>query len=109
MTVARCREIVNEGTSKFLETSFFNDDGDPATPETLSYIIHDRTNDVEIRPETSLSPASVVNIELMDNDVAIYDQANDFENRAVTVKTTFAAGRTMNDVFDYTVKNLVSV
>ena len=100
----------NEGSSKTLSVSFFDDAKTAATPESVTYRIDCLTTNTVIRGDTPVTPASVLNIALTPADNAIVDQANSRELRRVTVTATYNSGAdALNDQFNYFVRNLSQI
>ena len=101
--------VVNEGSTAYLEISFYDKDNNAATPSTVTYRIDDLNSGAEIRADTSVSPASSVEITLTPDDNKILDTTSAYEKRLVTIKTTFGTDDGMNEEYTYLVKNLAGV
>ena len=99
----------NEDSAAWLTVSFFDPDGDPEAPDSVSYRVDCLTTGNAIRAETSVSPASEIEIVMEASDNAIQDQTNDVERRLVTVVATDSEGRTQKSAFVYVVRNLRKV
>ena len=102
--------FANEGSSKTLSVSFFDDANAAATPESVSYRIDCLTTNTVMRDATPITPASTINIALTPADNAIVDQTNSRELRRVTVIATYNGGAdALNDQFNYFVRNLSQI
>lgn len=100
---------VKEKSKARLTVSFFDEDGSAATPSTISYRVDCDTTGNNIRSATSVSAASVVNIDLDNVDNAMQVHANKREMRRVTVTATFGGTDESNDEFTYEVIGLPNV
>lgn len=73
-----------------VRVSFFDDDGVAATPTAATYRVLDVTSGEEIRAATAISPlATVVDIPLVGDDVALVDEDAESERHAIEVTATY--------------------
>lgn len=82
---------INEQTASWLELSFYDKDGDPVIPVSLSYRIDCLTTGAEIVDDTGVSPAAEVEIKLSSTVNSIQDQTNAYERRRITITATHGA------------------
>lgn len=99
-------ETINEGSTGYLTVDFKDKDGTLEAPTSISYRIDCLTNGQEVKTDTSVTPASSVEIELTKTDNAIINQNNNSERRLVTVTGTYSADDAIVEEFEYNVKNM---
>jgi hypothetical protein len=97
---------VNEGSSASLVVSFFNADGDPDAPSSVTYRIYDHASGEEIRPDTVVAGFAITTIPLTPDDTVIVNPARSQEQRRVTVVATYGADDQLTDEYSFFVKNL---
>ena len=98
--------VVKEGSYAYLQFQVKDASGNPVTPVSATYSVHDVYSGTELRADTSLTPSSSNLVTLTDDDNVILDTENRFERRRVTVKSTLAGGGKKNESYEYTVQNL---
>lgn len=101
-------DIVNEGTTGYLTVSFYDKTGALAAPSTVSYRIDCLSSGTEIVDDTSVSPASSVEIQLTAANNAIVSGLPR-ERRRVTVTGTYSGDQAVTHQYDYEVRNLSAV
>lgn len=102
-------ETVNERSTAYLQMTFKDKVGAAQTPTSISYRIDDKDTGAEIKPETSVSPASMVEIVLAPEDNRILNNVGRNEWRRVTVKAPYGASDQVTGEFVYRVINLGGV
>ena len=101
---------VQEGSSKLLEVSFADKDGNPAAPTSISYNVYCTTTSTEHRGNTAITPATSITITLTgDIDNTINNQDNRYEIRRVTLIGVDSLGNALNRDFFYRVINLGAI
>lgn len=98
--------IVNELSTAYLTVTFFDKTGVVATPITVTWSAHDKSTGIEMQAETSLSPASSIEITIPKEVNAILFNRNVRETRLITVKATYGNNESINSYYEYTVANL---
>jgi len=91
------------GSTSYLTVNFFDEDGNPAAPSTLSYKVDNLDTGDAIRASTSLTPATSVEITLtasLDNVAPV--SPNAYDTRRVTVTAVYPSAQTVQ-YFDYVV------
>lgn len=101
--------VVNEGSTAWLDVSFFDSAGAASTPSAVSYSIVDGRTGAVVRAATSVTPASIVTITLTpaDNDILVEGSVG--EERLVTVTATHGAGDVKTEEYRYQVRALRGV
>ncbi len=102
-------ELVNQGTTAYLTITFLDKAGVAQAPSSASYRIDCLTSGLEIKDDTSLTPASSVEVTLSATDNAIKLEANASERRLVTVTATYGTADAAVGEYEYHVKNLRKV
>lgn len=102
-------EEINERSAAVLTVAFFNKDGDPAAPASVTYRIDCLSTKTAIRVATSISPGLTIDIPLTSEDTRIINQSNAYETRLVTVTAVYTSDYSSSDEYEYTVKNLSKV
>lgn len=97
---------INEGSSGTLSIEFLDEAGAPAVPSSISYRIDCATNDVAIRADTAIAPASSIDLALTPDDTRIVAQSHRVERRRVTLVATFGPGDQLTQDYEYSVRNL---
>lgn len=91
------------GTTSYLTANFFDEDGNPSAPASISYKVDNLDTGASIRGATSVTPASSVEITLTaDVDNVAPTSPNAYDTRRVTVTGVFASAQTVQ-YFDYVV------
>lgn len=101
-------DIVNEGTTGYLTVSFYDKTGALSSPTAVSYRIDCLSSSTEIVGDTSVSPASSVEIQLTAANNAIVSGLPR-ERRRVTVTGTYSGDQAVTHQYDYEVRNLSAV
>lgn len=81
-------------------------DGNPLTPTTARYTIHDVRSGQEVRPSTDLTPAASMTITLQADDTAMVDERNVKEARLITVTLDADLSTERNEELLFYVRNL---
>lgn len=97
---------INEASSGTLTIEFLDEAGLPAAPSSISYRIDCVTSGTEIRDDTAIAPASVVDLGLTPEDTRIVTQSNRIERRRVTLVAMFGPGDQLTQDYEYSVRNL---
>lgn len=97
---------INEGSSGTLTIEFLDEAGLPAAPASISYRIDCVTTGAAIRADTTIAPASTINLALAPADTRIVAAANRVERRRVTLVASFGAGDQLTQDYEYSVRNL---
>lgn len=97
---------VNEGTTAWLDVSFYGKTGTLEVPDSAVYEIWDIESDSQVLTETSLPAASQVEITLSANDNRVLGQSHQREARRVIVTGTFAGTEKLVQDFVYHVRNV---
>jgi len=97
---------VPEGSNATLVTTFLDKEGEPNTPSSIDWLVHDLATDTEMGTGTDSGPTNPWELELLSAHNAIVTSTKKHETRRVTIKASFGAGEKQNGQFDYTVKNL---
>jgi len=104
-------DVVDEGSSSVLTITFTDRNGNLQVPFNAVYRIDEATQeggfDSEVRADTAVpSLASPCDLALTPADNAIVDQTRAFEERVVTVVSTYSANDVKKDEYRYRVRNL---
>ena len=80
-------------------------------PTAARYHIYDRTNGANIKDWTVFTVAGtgIGTIEVLADDLDITDDANDFEERVLTVQAEYGTNKEYHDEYEFRLKNLVVV
>ena len=99
-------KVVDEKDTAYLVVSFYDKDGNSVSPVSATYSIYCETNKQEVKEETSIDDLSTsIEITLASADNAIINSYNAYEERRVTVKSTYAGGEKKNESYTYKVLN----
>ena len=91
------------GSTSYLTVNFFDEDGNPAAPSTLSYKVDNLDTGAAIRASTSITPSTSVEITLTaDVDNVAPTSSNAYDTRRVTVTGVYPSAQTVQ-YFDYVV------
>lgn len=101
--------LVNEKSNMALTVSFFDDTGAAVIPDSATYRIDDLTSSTSILGSTALSVAASVEIQITSAQNAMISNANQFEDRAVTVDFVYATTKRGTDEYRYEVRNLYGI
>ncbi len=101
-------DIINEGTTCYLNVSFLDKTGAAAMPSTVAYRIDCLSTGTSVRATTSVTPGTTVEIVLSAADNAILANLP-FERRRVTVEATYSGSQAVKNQYDYQVRNLSAV
>jgi hypothetical protein len=118
--MATITDIINEKSTGYISVAFFNKDGDAAIPSAVSYRIDDVITGDEIKDDTVVSfPAAVINIVIASSENIIVsptaevlyysEDGKPLEKHRLTVKSSYGVDDSLNDEFDFYVKNLSGV
>lgn len=99
---------VNENSAARLTVTFLDFDSEQSAPSSVTYRV-DTAAGVQLRDDTSLTPAGQIQITLNAVDNAINDSNLEMEQHVVTVKASYGANDKLNAVFRYNVRNLENV
>lgn len=97
---------INERSTAYLTASFFDADGQPAAPSSVTYSVYCMTSGQQLRAATSVTPAATVTIQLGATDTLIVGPANAFERRRVTVSAIYGADDELHQDIEVVVRNL---
>lgn len=100
---------VKEGSTAYLTATFKDKAGTLAAPTSLSYRIDCMATGQVVRADTSLTPATSVEIVLTPAEMAILAAGNTHETKRVTVKAGYGASDAVNDEYSLIVKALDGV
>lgn len=101
------RRKLNEKSTGFLIVKFYDENGDPVTPSTIDYTIHDIASGTEVKASTNIgSPAQQIIITLTVADNTLINNDNESEGRLVTVTAGFGGGEAQIQEFDYGIQPL---
>lgn len=91
------------GTTSYLTANFFDEDGNPSAPISVSYKVDNLDTGAAIRGSTSATPSANVEITLTaDVDNVAPTSPNAYDTRRVTVTGVYASAQTVQ-YFDYVV------
>ena len=100
---------VTEGSTSWLTLSFFDEDGNPATPPSARYRIDDVSSWTEIKATTTFIPTEVTyTIKSTPSENRIIDDSRMNEQRLVTVEWTDGVNE-RTDYYEYYVINLSKI
>ena len=89
------------GTTSYLTANFFDEDGNPSAPISVSYKVDNLDTGATIRGSTSATPSTNVEITLTaDVDNVAPTSPNAYDTRRVTVTGVYASAQTVQ-YFDY--------
>jgi hypothetical protein len=102
---------VNEKSAARLTVSWFDFDGAPSVPESVSYQVLHINGPVPtaLRGPTPADPAAVVQILLTSADTAFVSTKGRTERHRVVVTATYGAGNETNIAVDFDVVNLEGI
>lgn len=102
-------QTVNESSTITVPVAFYDKNGDPETPASITYRIDDVSSGAEIVSDTSMTPATSVDITVSANDNAILNANRRMEARRMTITAAYGASEQATEVVYWQVKNLVRV
>lgn len=104
-------DVVNEGSAQTVRVSFFSDLAQliPITPVSATYSVRCKTTNSPIKTDVTLTAATTIDVMLDSVDSAILSQANDYEDKILTVKSTYTSTDKCNAEYLWRVKNLSGV
>jgi len=97
---------VTEGSTAWLDVSFYGKDGALETPATVVYEIWDVASGTQIKGETSLPSASQVEITLSSADNRILGQEHFREARKAIVTASYSGSEKLIQDYVYHVRNI---
>lgn len=87
-----CLDEVNERSTYIVTASFFDEDGDPVTPDSATYRVDRPKGNISVLPVTSISPLSTTaDLEITSAQNRIYNQRHDYEVQEVTVEFDYGS------------------
>jgi len=103
--------IHNERSDFDLVVTLEDKEGDPLVPTKARYHIYDRTNEQAVKDWTVFTVAGtgIGTVEVAAADLGIIDDANEYEERVVTIQAEYGASKEYHDEYAFLVKNLVVV
>ena len=102
--------IINERTTLFLTISFFDEDGDPVTPDSATYRVDYKPTQTAIVPVTNLTGLSTTkDIEITSAQNAMINGNHRIETHKVTVEFTYNTSRHGTNEYEYQIRNLYGV
>jgi len=102
-------DSVNEKTTSYLTVAFKDKDGNAQSPDSVTYSVFCETTNTEIRPATSITSSTTIEIELDTTDNTIQDDTNKTEVRLVTIIAVYDSTRQITREFRYELVNLREV
>lgn len=102
-------QSVTEKSTAYLTVVCKDKLGVAQTPATFTYRVDDVYTDTQVRGDTSLTPASQIEITLTLADNTILNSLHSYEKRRVTVVAVYGIGDQVTDEFIYEVVNLSKV
>ena len=100
--------FVNEGASRSLRVSFFDDAGVPVVPSSIVYRLDCLTTGAVVVNDASEQPAAVITIEITGDQNRIINSEKSREKKRLTVVAGYVGG-VEPQYFDYWVKNLSGI
>ncbi len=100
------KQDVAEKTTCWITAAFTDRNGDASIPTSLTYRIDDQESGTAIKAETSVTPASSVDIKVSPTENRILNSANEYETREVTIHAEFGVDDEQNSSMLYRVINL---
>ena len=105
-----CLDECNERSTLIVDVAFFDDAGDPVTPDAATVRIDDEKRRTSIRPKEAISPlGDTVEIEITSDENYIIRPRADYEVRTVTVEFDYGIGRHGTTQYRYKLINLYGV
>ncbi|MDH7506200.1 MAG: hypothetical protein QHH15_00230 [Candidatus Thermoplasmatota archaeon] len=102
--------MVNENSTRDVEISFADSEGNPETPESALYSIIDKDTLEVIKEETEITGLdSTITITIEAEENIILNNDNDYEDRVLMVRWFYSGGREENENYIYRVENLIGV
>lgn len=102
--------IINEKTTSIVTLTFTNENDDAVTPDSGSYRIDDVDSGTAIKAATAFTPTSSTHeITISSTENSILNTDNDYEQRVLTVTTTYSGGKVCTAEYFYMVKNLQKI
>lgn len=100
-------DVVNEGTTTIITVSFYNENNEPITPDSVIYRLDDIYSGTEIKDDTSITPGESVDITISSTENRIVNRNRPVEKRIMSVKYTYAGNsKTGYDSYIYMIQNL---
>lgn len=97
---------VNERSTAYVTATFLDRNGQPATPDSVTYRVDCETTDTALVALGPAVPAASVEIVIPADANAMQNPANDFEVKLVTVAAVYGAGDQVTQQYRYRVRNL---
>lgn len=95
--------LIQAGTKAWLTLEFYDQNGDPVVPQSITYDVYCITTDTLLTDDASVSPATSVQIVLTATDTAMQSAANNVEKRRVCVTVTYGASDSRIETFEFRV------
>ena len=102
-------DYINEKTTAYVDIVFYDRNGLPATPNSITYSTYCKTTGTPIKTNVSVAAASQITIILDALDSTIINTANPSEVKVLTVKASYNLNDALNSEYNWTVTNLVGV
>jgi phage gp45-like len=104
-------QSINEGSTAYLTASFEDEDGVAVVPDSITYRIDCLTSGTVIRNNTSVTPATSIEIKLTPGDNVIVNPGTYCvsELRLVTVEAVLGDNDVITEEYKYAVKSLLKV
>ena len=102
-------KILNEATAITVNIERRGDDGSLLTPTSLKYRVDCQTNNQPITDWTALTPAATTTVVIPATSNAIQNDANSYEDKAVTFMSDEGLDTQETTVQAYRVRNLGGV
>lgn len=102
-------DIINERSTAYIEVAFTDKDGAAAIPASVTYSTKCKATGTAIKTNVAVTPAATVTITLDATDNTIQTATNQYEDKLLTVKATYAAGDECNSEYTWRVNNLSGV
>ena len=100
-------DIIPENNSYKITLKFYDGDGLPVTPTSLTYSVNDESSNTAIISKTTVTPTSseyVVSITKIQNK--IIDESNPSEKKILTYDYTYNVDEGSTGTVEWTVQNL---
>jgi len=98
---------INEGTTGYLNLTFYDKDGNAQSPTVAYYSIRCLTTGSTVVDVTSIPPASTIEIKIKPDENYIIDPGNDTELRRVLVQAEYGAQDAVTDIYEYHVDKIL--
>lgn len=99
-------ERIPEGTTNYITLEFFDKDGAPVVPSTVTWEAWDKKSKTQISAPASLTPAAVIELTIPTTVNAMVDEDNETEIRQIVIKTTYSGSQGANKTIEYLVENV---